>query len=458
MIPNEVLIVLMFVALLGGLIFLGAHLGFMLGLIAIVAGFIGWEGVAFLTIFPARIWGIMSNYVLVAVPLFVFMGYMLERSGFAEDLFAGVEIMFGRIRGGMAIVTIAICTILAATTGIVATGVILAGVLALPSMLRRGYNKGLALGSIAAAGTLGILIPPSVMLVFYASLAGISVGHLFLGAFGPGLLFSLLFVGYVLVITIIRPRWAPRFGEVPEVELPGIPKSESRILEHPHPRLKGFVALLPIAALLVAVLGTIILGIATPTEAAGCGAAGAIIIAAVYRKLNIAALRDACRRTVATMGMFGGIIIGAMSFTAIFAGLGGRQIVYNLVMGLEVPPIIILLTMLGVIVIMGMFIDYVAILLILVSTMQPIQSTMGWDPLWFGMLICITLQTAWLTPPFGYSLFYLRGLNMPGITFNDIVKGCVPFIFLQVSGVLLCVFIPEIITGLPDLVFRTIGA
>jgi len=454
---NEVLIILMFVALLAGLIGLGAHLGFILGAIAVVTGFIGWGGTDFLGIFPMRVWAIMHNFVLVAVPLFVFMGYMLERSGFAEDLFGGVEVMFGGFRGGMAIVTIAICTVLAATTGIVATGVIMAGVLALPSMLRRGYNKGLALGSIAAAGTLGILIPPSIMLVFYASQTSISVGKLFLGAFGPGLLLSALFIGYVVVMTTIKPKWAPKRGEVPEVEIPGLPKPPDSIIaiqRSRHPRIRAFRGLIPVAILLAAVLGSIIMGWASPTEASACGAAGAILIAGAYRKLNFQNLVDASLHTVSTMGMFGAIVIGAMSFTAIFSGLGGRQIVYAFLMGLDMSPLGILLIMLGIIIILGMFIDWVAILLILLPTMIPIQVAMGWHELWFGMLLCITLQTAWLTPPFGYSLFFLRGLNMPGVTMTDITKGCIPFIFLQMMGVGVCIAFPQLVLWLPNLLIK----
>jgi len=454
---NEILIIVMFAALLIGLIGFGLHLGFLLGAIAVITGLVGWGGTDFLGIFPLRIWAIMHNYVLVAVPLFVFMGYMLERSGFAEDLFGGVEIMFGGFRGGMAIVTIAICTILAATTGIVATGVIMAGVLALPSMLRRGYNKGLALGSIAAAGTLGILIPPSIMLVFYASQTGISVGKLFMGAFGPGLTLSALFIGYVILMTTIRPMWAPKRGEVPEVEIPGLPKPPDSIIaiqKSSHPRIRAFRGLIPVAVLLAAVLGSIIVGWASPTEASACGAAGAIFIAIAYRKLTFNALKEASLHTVGTMGMFGAIVIGAMSFTAIFSGLGGRQIVYALLMSLDIAPMALLLIMLVIVIILGMFIDWVAILLILLPTLVPIQVAMGWDELWFGMLLCVTLQTAWLTPPFGYSLFFLRGLNMPGVTMADITKGCIPFILLQMIGVGLVIAFPQITLWLPNLLIK----
>jgi len=449
---NEVLIILMWVALIVGLIGLGTHLGFTLMGIAVLAGLIGWEGYTFLAMFPIRIFAIIHNYILVAIPLFVFMGFMLERAGFADDLFAGGELFMGRIRGGMAVMVVIITTILAACTGIVATGVIMAGVLALPPMLRRGYNKGLALGSIAAGGTLGILIPPSIMLIFYASQTGLSVGKLFLAAFPAGFLLSALFIIYIIIITAIRPRMAPKLGEVPERTEYGV--SESTLATSAHPRLRAFRAFLPVAFLIAAVLGAIMVGFASPTEAAACGGAGAIVIAATYRKLNFQNLRDASLRTCGMMGMFGAIFIGAMCFTAIFAGLGGRQIVFDLIMGLDLPPLGILLTLLGIVVMLGMFIDWVAILLIILPTMIPISVTIGWDQLWFGMLICVALQTAWLTPPLGYSLFFLRGLNMPGVTMADIAWGAVPFILLQVIGVGLLIAFPQIILFLPGLVFK----
>ncbi|MBA7562668.1 C4-dicarboxylate TRAP transporter large permease protein DctM [subsurface metagenome] len=452
---NEALIIGMFLALLFGLIFLGSHLGFMLGTVAILGGLIGWagSGLAFFYLFPIRIYAIMQNYILVAVPLFVFMGYMLERSGFGENLFGSAELFFGRFRGGMAIMVVVVTTILAATTGIVATGVIMAGVLALPVMLRRGYNKGLALGTVAAGGTLGILIPPSIMLVFYASQTALSVGKLFLGAFGPGLLLSALFISYVIIITTIYPKMAPRLGEVPE-RTEYVPVKPFRVMESRHPRLRAVLAFAPIACLLAAVLGTIMFGIATPTEAAACGAGGAILIAAAYRQLNWRTLMDVSLRTFGTMGMFSGIVIGAMCFTAIFCGLGGGDIIYNLIIGLPLSPLGILLVILGFVFVLGMFIDWVAILLVLLPTMVPISVAMGWDQLWFGLVVCVTLQTAWLSPPFGYSLFFLRGLNMPGVTMADIAWGCVPFILLQLVGVGLIIAFPQIILWLPNLLIR----
>lgn len=451
---NELVIGLMFVILVGGIIGLGVHLGYWLIVAALVGGFLGWGGTDWLYLVPPRIWGIMYNYILVAIPLFVFMGYILEKSGLGEDLFGGGEYLLGGLRGGMAVMVILVTTIVAATTGIVATGVIMAGVLALPPMLRRGYHKGLALGSIAAGGTLGILIPPSVMLIIYAGLSGLSVGKLFLAAFMPGLLLSSLYISYIVVITFMRPGMAPRYGEVAEIELPGWPRTSSPIATSAHPLLQSFRGVVPVLVLLGAVLGTIIFGIATATEAAACGALGALIIAAAYRRLNFKTLLDACRGTFSTMGMFAFVMIGAMTFTAVFAGLGGRQIMFNFLMGLDVPPLVVLLAIIGMVFVAGMFLDDVAILFLFLPIVIPIQAAIGWDAIWFALVFCVVMQTAWLTPPFGYALFFLKGLNMPGISFGDIAKGCVPFVVLQLVGVGLIIAFPQIILFLPNLVFK----
>ncbi|MBA7562167.1 C4-dicarboxylate TRAP transporter large permease protein DctM [subsurface metagenome] len=450
---NELIILLMFISLILGLIFLGTHLGFLLASIALVAGLIGWGGTQFLALFPMQVWAIMSNYVLVAIPLFVFMGYMLEKSGFGEDLFGGSEIFFGKFRGGMAVMVVIVTTIMAATTGVVATGVIMAGVLALPTMLRRGYNKGLALGTVAAGGTLGILIPPSILLVFYASLTAQSVGKLFLGALGPGLMLSALFITYIVFVTMIRPKMAPKLGEVPE-RTEYKPTTIRTITQSSHPRLRALLAFIPVAFLLMAVLGSIIFGIATPTEAAAAGAFGAILIAAAYRTLTYKSLVDATLNTIGTMGMFGGIVIGAMCFTAVVAALGGRQIISSYILALDIAPVFVLLTMLAIIFLLGMFIDPIAILLIVIPTMVPIANAFAWDSLWFGMLICVTLQTAWLSPPFGYALFFLKGLNLPGIKYSDIALGCIPFIILQLVGVGICIAFPQVILWLPNLLIK----
>jgi len=451
---NELVIVLMFVTLVVGLIVLGVPLGYWLCLVALTAGFIGWGGTAFLHMIPTRIWGIMYNYILVAIPLFVFMGYMLERSGLGEDLFAGGEYLIGKIRGGMAIMVIMVTTVVAATTGIVATGVIMAGVLAVPPMLRRRYDKGLALGSVAAGGTLGILIPPSVMLVLYAALSGLSVGKLFLAAFPAGFILSGLFISYIAIITLIRPKMAPKYGEVEEVELPGWPRTTSPLEESAHPRLRALRGILPVTVLLAGVLGTIILGIATPTEAAACGSLGAILITAGYGRLNFKTLKETCNLTFGTMGMFALVMIGAMAFTAVLAGLGGRKIIFDLLMGLDISPMGVLLLILGMVIIAGMFLDDVAILLLFLPIVLPIQEAMGWHEVWFALVFCVTMQTAWLTPPFGYALFFMRGLNLPGVTYLDIVKGCIPFILLQLIGVGICVAFPIITTFLPDLLIK----
>jgi len=371
-----------------------------------------------------------------------------------EDLFAGGEYLFGKLRGGMALMVVVITTLVACCTGIVATGVIMAGVLGLPPMLRRQYDKGLALGSVAAGGTLGILIPPSTDLIIYAALSGVSVGKLYLGAFAPGLILSGLYLTYIAIITLTRPRMAPKYGEVEEIELPGWPRRPNPLATARHPRLRAFRATIPVLLLIAAVLGTIVFGVATPTEGAACGAAGAMVIAAAYRRLNLKNLWDACLHTLGTMGMFITVVIGAMAFSAIFAGLGGREFVFSLFMGLDVPPMVILLIVVGMVFIAGMFLSDFPILLIFLPIVLPIQAAIGWHEIWFALVFCVTMQTAWLTPPFGYAIFFLIGLKLPGVTTVDIVKGCVPFVCLQLVGVALCIIFPKIILFLPGLIVR----
>ncbi|MFC2012720.1 TRAP transporter large permease subunit [Chloroflexota bacterium] len=455
---NELLIALMWIAVVVLLLSLGSHIGFVLGMIAVVAGLIGWGGTSFFYMFPIRIFALLENYVMVAVPLFVFMGFLLERSGLGEDLFGGVEYILGGFRGGMAITVIVVTTLVAACTGIVATGVIMAGVLALPSMLRRGYNKGLALGSVAAGGTLGILIPPSVNLVIYAALSATSVGKLFLGAFPSGFLLSGIYITYTALVANLRPKMAPKRGEVPEIKLEGMPEAvldiDKAIAEAKYPRLRMFRGILPVVFIITLVMGSIIGGIATPTEAAAFGAASALAVTAMYRRLSLNTLKQAMMSSVQTVGTIAGVLVGAMCFSAIFMGLGGKDIVFDLLMGTNFPPSVLIWVIVVVIVFMGCFLDALAIMLILLPVVLPIQSAMGWHPIWFALIFNVTMQTAWLTPPLGFALVFLRGLQMPGVTFGDIVRGCAPFIGLQLIGVAILIQFPIIITYFPDLLIK----
>ncbi|MBW2147641.1 MAG: TRAP transporter large permease subunit [Deltaproteobacteria bacterium] len=437
---GEVLILLMFVGMIVG-IFMGAPIAFVLGTLSIVFGLIGWGPDSF-QMFVIRIWGVMQNFVLVAIPLFVFMGFVLEKAGLAEDLYDSMEALIGRrVRGGLAIGTIAFSTIIATCTGIVATAVVTAGVLSLPSMFKRGYNKELAMGSVAAGGTLGILIPPSIMLIFYAAESGMSAGKLFLAAFGPGFLLSAIYMTYIGIICTVRPQLAPAPAE-------GVGAVSFR--EY----LRLFKGIIPVLGLILCVLGVIILGIATPTEAAGTGALGSLIVAAAHRRLNWRLVWDSALRTMENVGMMGLIISGAVSFASVFLGLGGEDIVMDVIDALGLGPIGVVAFALIIVFFLGMLIDWVGILYICLPLFLSLVEVMEINPLWFALLICVMLQTAWLTPPFGFSLFFLRSIVPPEITFGSIIRSCLPFVGLQILGIILLIIFPKIIVWLPSLVYK----
>ena len=432
---NELFIVIMFAALGIGLA-MGGYLGLVLGGIAVLVGFWGWGTQVFM-LFNYRIFQIMTSYVLVAVPLFIFMGCIMERSGLGEILFTGIEDLFGRIRGGLALGVIGISTLMAACTGIVPTAIVSAGVLGIPPMMRRNYSKVLIFGTIAAGGALGIIIPPSVMLIFYGSEAELSVGKLFAAAVIPGLCLSLGYFLFIAILCFLRPQMAP----------PGERREKSF--------RKTFATIIKgvggVGLLIVAVLGTIILGIATPTEAAGVGVLGSVLLSVAYRRFSWDVLKSAAIRTVQTMGMVGGIMLGAMCFSAVFAGFGGAKIINNLIMGLQPGPLGVLLIIMSIVFILGMFIDWIAILFITLPVFLPIAAQMGWDPIWFALLICVNLQMAFLTPPFGYALFFVKGIAPEGTKMVDVYRGCIPFVFIQIAVLAACIAFPQLILWLPNL-------
>ena len=434
----EILILLMFGFLMIG-IFAGGHLAFVLGGLSVIFGYFGWGPQAF-SLFVQRMHTVTLNYVLCAVPLFVFMGFVLEKARIAEDIFEALSLYFRRVRGGLAIATTGVCAILGMCTGVVAASIIAAGVIALPPMLKRGYDKKMVLGTVAAGGTLGILIPPSIMLIFYAAESGISAGKLFAAAFTPGLLLAALYAIYIYVMARIHPEMAPP----PENNDEKIP------LKTYLASLKGVI---PVGTLILAVLGAILFGIATPTEAAGTGAFASLVIAAFYRRLSWAMVWECCIKSVETIGMIGFILITANCFSTVFLGMGGQEIVTDLLTGSGLSSYVILFIILTVIFVLGMFIDWIGILYICLPTFIAVADLMGWNQLWLALIVCICLQTAWLTPPFGYALFFLRGIAPEEITFGDIIKGCLPFIALQMIGVGLCIVFPQIITWLPNLIY-----
>ena len=457
---SEVLVLLMLLSLVVGIL-MGAHLAAVLGSVGIFFGIIGW-GWHILPVFATRVYDVMTNYLLVAVPLFVFMGFVISKSGLAEDIYAGAEILSKHLKGGLVVATILFGAAFAMCTGIVAASVITAGVLCLPAMLSRGYPKGISLGAVGAGGTLGILIPPSVMLVFYASETGLSTGRLFAAAYLPGVLLAGLFVVYVVVrFTLAERSLAPAAagassagGTATLATGPAIDGAVSSSAGS-GTTVTGWQALrsaLPLFVLIFAVVGTIIFGIATPTEASAAGALGALIISASYRRLNWQVLKASALETIETVGMIGLLIVGTLAFTSAFLGLGAKSLVSGGILGISGDPMVILLVMLAILFVLGMLLDWIPILYIVLPVFVPIVEQMGWDPLWFALLVVVCLQTSWLTPPFGFALFFLRGVAPPGVTYFDIVKGCFPFMLCQLVGLAILILFPQIILFLPDIV------
>lgn len=393
-----------------------------------------------LELFYGRIFDQLINYTLLAVPLFAFMGNMLERSGITEKLFEALYVWFGKLRGGLTIATILIGTILAACVGVVAASVTTLALLALGPMITRGYNKPLACGAVCAGGTLGILIPPSIMLVVYGPAAGVSVGKLFFGAFFPGFLLSALYCAYIVVYCFFKKDAGPA---IPESEVRGISVSQKFSML--------FVSLLPPVILIISVLGSIFFGIAAPTEAAAVGAFAATVLAILYRRFNLDVLKGVAIDTIRLSGMVYLIIAMATAFVGVFLRAGCGDVVGNIILAAPGGKWGVFLIIMFVTFILGMFIDWIGIVLLLVPIVTPIAVRVGFDPVWFAIMICINLQMSFLTPPFAYSIFFLKGVAPKelNIETTDIIRGVIPFVLLIMLGLLLCTIFPDIILWLP---------
>ena len=401
----------------------------------------GWE---FFNLLPLRIWGRMTNVTLAAVPLFVFMGVMLERSGLAEELLDTMGLLFGRLRGGLAISVVIVGALLGASTGIVGATVVTMGLLAVPTMLRRGYQKELATGTVSASGTLGQIIPPSIVLVLIGDIVGVSVGDLFIGAVLPGLLLVGLFIIYILIVSFLRPGVAP-----------AISKEELAAIGPRQLAAQVGRALFPPLFLMVAVLGSIFAGIASPTEAAAVGAVGATVLTIVNRKFNLKILREVMHTTVRLTCMVFIILCGAAAFGLVFRGLGGDEIVRGFLGGIadQYSHAAVLAIVMLLIFFIGFFLDFIEITFIHVPVLAPIMIDFGYDPVWFCILLAVNLQTSFLTPPFGFSLFYLKAVTPPEVTTGHIYRGIIPFVLFQLIGLGIVVFFPKLATWLPKLVF-----
>lgn len=441
----EVLTILMFGTLVLS-ITLGHPLAITLASVATLYGLIdnGFNVPALLDLFVNNAWGIFLNYTLVAVPLFIFMAQILDRSKVSEGLFDALYIVLGGLRGGLGLAVIVVSTVFAATTGIIGASVVAMGLMAGPALLRRGYDRGLSAGIICSSGTLGILIPPSIMLVVYGGLTGLketSVGNLFAGAILPGLLLSGLYIAYVLIRCGINPKLGP---PIPLEERTHTAAQKFTMT------MKSFV---PPFALILTVMGTILGGVATPTEAAALGCVGAMVLAAFKRTFTWQVITQASISTAKTTAMIMALFIGGKFFSVVFLSMGGGDVVADALLGMDVSPYVVLAIMMAVVFFLGMFIDWAAILLVVVPIFTPIAMDLNFNPLWFAMLVCVNLQTSFLTPPFGYALFYFKGVAPPEYTMGDIYKGIVPFVIIQVIGLAIMIGFPEIITWLPSVFF-----
>lgn len=384
----------------------------------------------------SAVWGNATQQLYIAVPLFVFMAGMLESSGLARALYDSMYKWFAGLRGGLAIGTVVICTLLAAMTGLGATGVVTMGVLALPEMLRRGYNKSIAVGCIPFGGALGPLIPPSVLMIVIGAFGGISVGKLFMGGVFPGLIASFLACVYIGIRCWRNPELAPAL--TPDLRATWKQK------------LSSSVAVIPSLALIFLVLGSIYTGVCTPTEGGGIGAIGAIICAVIYRKLNWSAIKDAVLMTLRLTAMVIWLAIGGLLFASFLSFSGVSQYIGTTLIGFSTSPVVILIVMMIITLIMGMFMDGIAITMILIPVFMPVVKALGIDPLWFALLFTINLVTGYLTPPFGMNLFYMKGVAPPDVTFADIVRSSLPYAGVLLVVLILCVIFPDIIIWLPN--------
>lgn len=415
---------------------------------------------SFLNAMPSRLYGTMTNQILMAVPLFVFMGVMLEKSKVAENLLDAMSLIFGRFNAGLGIAVILVGMLLAASTGIVGATVVTMGLMSLPTMLKRGYNPQYATGVIAATGTLGQIIPPSIALVLLGDVLStsyqqaqlkmgnfspdtVSVGDLFAGAMVPGLILVAMYMIYTLAIGFLKPEQAPK---VTKADIEGFAHGQStaNIL---------LTALLPPLILIVIVLGSILKGFATPTEASGVGAFGAMILAIFKRQLSLEKLKEVMRATLKVTSMVFMILIGASIFSLVFRGFGGEEMVHELFTTLPGGELGALLLVMVVIFLLGFILDFIEITFVVVPIVGPVLLTMGYDPVWLGVMIAINLQTSFLTPPFGFALFYLRGVAPDSIKTIDIYKGVVPFIIMQLLLMVLLYHMPQIATWLPKEIY-----
>ena len=436
----ELLTILMFVGVAVG-IFLGFPVAFTLAGMGLIFGIIGYGSAGTFSLMGARAYSVMTNYMYIAIPLFIFMGSMLQMSGIADSAFEALKQWMRNIKGGLGIATVVLCVIFGSCVGVVGASVTTMALLTLPPMYESGYRKSLATGIVAAGGTLGILLPPSIMMVVMGPVAGVSIIKLFAGTIAPGLTLGLVFGLYVFIIVRVRK------GLVPDVV-----KNKNEVLKYSIGQ--GLAAFIPLISLILLVLGAIFFGIASPTEAAAVGALGAIVIAAGYRKLNLKAMADSAMITLraSTMVMF--VILGANVFTAIFFVIGGTETTAKFLSEFGLGANGTFAVVLLLVFLLGIFLDWVGVILIVVPVFMPILVEFGFHPLYVSLVMLVLLQTSFITPPFAYTIFYIMGVAPPGTTITDLYKGVAPFIVLQLIVVGLCIASPDLLVAIPEAIVK----
>jgi len=431
-VPLSIIIVVgMFVLLLMGL-----PMAFVTGTMAVALCLVLW-GPDSLSVVLNVVTGFMMNYVFIAGPMFILMANALEKSGVVEDLFRAVRVWFGPVGGGLAITSIIVGTIMAAMSGIIGAAVVSLSLLALPVMLRYGYNKQIACGSIMAGGGLGTLIPPSIVFVVYGLVSGASIGKLFMGGVFPGLMLSAGYCTYVLIACLVKPRLGPPATE------------EERSLTIVQKLALGKGLILPVLIILM-VLGSIYAGLATPTEAGAVGSIGAFLSAIVHRRFNYRLVRDSVYNTIEATCMMAWLAFGSLALVAVYGLAGGTEFIKRLMLDLPVSPLGIIIVMQLIIIILGMLIDWLGILFLTIPLFIPIVTALGFDPVWFGVLFVMNIQMAYLTPPFGQGMFYVKGVAPPEVSMLDIVKSVPPFVAIQLVGLMMVIFNPQIALWLPN--------
>jgi len=439
--PPEIMAIVMICVLLGFVI-IGFPVAFVLAGIGVIVSLAVYGVGPTVGMVTNNTYDVMKNWALVAIPLFVYMGVVLEKAGIAEGLYKGLYLLMGRLKGGLLVATMVLATIFAACTGIAGASVVAIGLISMPEMLRYRYDKQLASGAVCAGGGLGVIIPPSIMLIIYGPVAGVSISKLFFAAIIPGLVLAGIYLVYIIVRCYFKPELGPAVSKEERAQYSN--KDVGKLL---------LTSAVPPVALILLVLGSIFFGIAAPTEAASLGCLGALGITIAYRKLNWSMLKETGIRALKTTTFILWLVLGAKYFMTTFTKLGGGYLIGDMLtsVGTGLGDVALLVVMLFIIFVLGMFMDWIGILMVVVPVYAPVILLMGWDPLWFAILFCITLQISYITPPFAYSIFYLHGIAPPQVTLMDIYKGCFPFVFLQFIALAIIYFWPQLVFFLPNL-------